>query len=153
MDIWNTDVIAKKLAEDKIDQKQKTMYYVVCFYLQVVGTVIPMFLLGYSYSINLFTATSYVVTMSVFHLGAFKVYRSCADHKKASVLDTLVVLGLPISIKIQIGYWLTYFLITYILNVIQASPYAWVVYGFITMPIMIWLQFHLIKRAVNKNYL
>ncbi|GAA0541496.1 hypothetical protein GCM10009098_06380 [Rheinheimera aquimaris] len=152
MDIWNTDVIATKLAKDEIDQKQKTVYYVACFYLQVIGTVMPMFLLGYSYSINLFTFASYVITVAVFHLGALKVYRACANHKKASVLDTLVVLGLPISIKIQIGYWLTYFFITYILNVIQASPYAWVIYGFITMPIMVWLQFQLIKRAVDKNY-
>jgi hypothetical protein len=152
MNIWNTDVIAAQLARNEIDQHQKTKYYIACFYLQVIGTILPMFLLGFSYSINLFTFLSYVVTISVFHLGVLKIYRACAVHKKASVLDTLVVLGLPISIKIQIGYWITYVLITSIFEAMQASTYIWVIYGFITMPLMMWLQFYLVKRAVDKNY-
>ncbi|WP_394388396.1 hypothetical protein [Shewanella woodyi] len=152
MNIWNTDVIATQLARDEIDQQQKTKYYIACFYLQVIGTVLPMFLLGLSYSINLFTFLSYIVTISVFHLGAFKVYRACAVHKKASVLDTLVVVGLPISIKVQIGYWITYVLITLMFEAMQASSYIWVIYGFITMPLIVWLQFYLVERTVDKNY-
>ncbi|MDR6984903.1 hypothetical protein J2X32_003558 [Rheinheimera pacifica] len=152
MNIWNTDVIATQLARDEIGQHQKTKYYIGSFYLQVVGTVLPMFLLGLSYSISLFNFVSYVVTLAAFHLGALKIFRACAFHKKASVLDTLVVVGLPICIKIQLGYWSVYVLLTFVFQVIQVSVYAWVIYGFISMPIIVWLQFYFLERAVNKNY-
>lgn len=152
MNIWNTDVLAKKLACDELDQNQKTKYYIACFYLQVVGTVLPMFLLGFSYSINVFTFASYLLTLILFHLGAMKVYRACANYKKASVLDTLVVLGLPICIKIQIVYWVTYFPITMLFNSTNSPVIIWVFYGFSAMPIMVWAQFYLIRRAVMRNY-
>ena len=152
MNIWNTDVIATQLANDEIDQYQKTKYYIGSFYLQVVGTVIPMFILGLSYTITLFTLLSFIATVAVFHVGAIKVFKACASFKKASALDTLVVLGLPVCIKIQIGYWVTYVLITSLLSATNGPMLLWVVYGFITMPIMVWLQFFLIRRAVVKNY-
>lgn len=152
MNIWNTDVLASQLANDEIDQYQKTKYYIGSFYLQVLGTVLPSFILGLSYSISLFTFASFVVTVAVFHLGAIKVFKACAFYKKASALDTLVVLGLPVCIKIQIGYWTTYILITNILNSMNSPLLLWVIYSFVTMPIMVWLQFFLIRRSVVKNY-
>ena len=108
MNIWNTDVLAFQLANDEIDQYQKTKYYIGSFYLQVIGTVLPMFILGLSYTINVFTLASFIVTVAVFHTGAINVFKGCAAFKKASALDTLVVLGLPVCIKIQIVYWATY---------------------------------------------
>ncbi|MEH8016744.1 hypothetical protein MN202_05850 [Rheinheimera muenzenbergensis] len=152
MHIWHTDVIAKKLARDEIDQRQKTKYFIALFYLQVFGTVLPMFLLGLTFSISLFTFASYVTTLFIYHLGAVKVYRACAVHKKASVLDTLVVISLPICLKIQLGYWASFVLLNWPMQAMQVSVYSWVIYGFITLPIMVWLQFHLIKRAVDNNY-
>lgn len=152
MNIWNTDVLASQLANDEIDQYQKTKYYIGSFYLQVIGTVLPIFILGLSYTITLVTFASFIVTSAVFHAGAIKVFQACASFKKASALDTLVVLGLPVCVKIHIGYWAAYVLITSLLNSMNGPMLLWVAYGFVTMPIMVWLQFFFIRRAVVKNY-
>jgi len=101
---------------DELGQYQKTKYYIGSFYLQVIGTVLPMFILGLSYTITLVTFASFIVTIAVFHAGAIKVFQACASFKKASALDTLVVLGLPVCVKIHIGYWAAYVLIASLLN-------------------------------------
>ena len=152
MNIWNTDVIATRLACDEIEQYEKTKYYIACFYLQVVFMVLPMFLLGLSYSITLFTFASFVTTTAVFHIGAIGVYKACAKYKKASVLDTLVVLSVPVSIKIQLVYWVTYVVIMKLFVAFDSPTYVWVLYGFTVMPVTVWVQFYLIKRAVEKNF-
>lgn len=152
MNIWNTDDIATRLARGEMNQHQMTKYYIACFYLQVIWSVLPMYILGYSYSINLFTFASFVIAVVVFHLGALNVYRACAYYQKASVLDTLVVLSLPVCIKVQLGYWATYFAISTFTQTMENPMYVWVLYTFFTMPVIIWLQFFLIRRAVHRNY-
>lgn len=152
MNIWNTNQLATDLACEALSQKQKVQYYVACFYLQIASTVLPMFFLGYSYYLNIVTFASFMVTLVVFHLGALRVYRACSGYKKASVLDTIVVLSLPVSIRVQIVYWLAYGIISILLAEQQSAAYIWLIYSFSAMPVMVWFQFYLIERAVNKNY-
>ena len=152
MNIWNTHQLAADLASEVLSQKQKAQYYIACFYLQIASTVLPMYFLGYSYYLNIVTFVSYVVTLAVFHMGAMSVYKACSDYKKAGVLDTIVVLTLPVSLKIQMVYWLSYALIAVLFAEQQSAAYVWLIYSFIAMPVMVWCQFYLIKEAVHQNY-
>ena len=111
-----------------------------------------MYLFGLSYSLDVITLASYVASLVVFHLGALKVYKACAHYQKAGVLDTVIVLSLPVCIKVHSVYWLVYAVVVYALTAAEANWYLWVIYSFSAMPIMVWFQFNLIRNAVVRNY-
>ena len=152
MNIWNTNQLAADLASEALSQQQKAQYYIACFYLQIASTVLPMYFLGYSFYLNIVTFASYVATLAVFHVGAMSVYKACSGYKKAGVLDTIVVLSLPVCLKIQLVYWLSYALIALLFAEQQSAAYVWLIYSFVAMPVMVWCQFYLIKKAVQQNY-
>ena len=103
MYFWDTDRLAALLAKEELGQGQKIRYYIACFYLQTASTVLPMYLFGLSYSLDVITLASYVASLVVFHLGALKVYKACAHYQKAGVLDTVIVLSLP-GLYTQLSY-------------------------------------------------
>lgn len=152
MYFWDTDRLAALLAKEELGQGQKIRYYIACFYLQTASTVLPMYLFGLSYSLDVITLASYVASLVVFHLGALKVYKACAHYQKAGVLDTVIVLSLPVCIKVHSVYWLVYAVVVYALTAAEGSWYLWVIYSFSAMPIMVWFQFNLIRNAVVRNY-
>lgn len=152
MYFWDTDRLAALLAKEELGQGQKIRYYIACFYLQTASTVLPMYLFGLSYSLDVITLASYVASLVVFHLGALKVYKACAHYQKAGVLDTVIVLSLPVCIKVHSVYWLVYAVVVYALTAVEGSWYLWVIYSFSAMPIMVWFQFNFIRNAVVRNY-
>ena len=152
MYFWDTDRLAALLAKEELGQGQKIRYYIACFYLQTASTVLPMYLFGLSYSLDVITLASYVASLVVFHLGALKVYKACAHYQMAGVLDTVIVLSLPVCIKVHAVYWFVYAVVVYALTAAEGSWYLWVIYSFSAMPIMVWFQFNLIRNAVVRNY-
>ncbi len=148
----DTDRLATLLAKDELDQSQKVRYYIACFYLQMASTVLPMYLFGLSYSLDVVTLASFIASLAVFHLGALNVYKACAQYQRAGVVDTLIVLSLPVGIKVHSLYWLAYAVIVYTLTAAEGGWYLWVIYSFSAMPIMVWFQFNLIRNAVVRNY-
>ena len=121
MYFWDTDRLAALLAKEELGQGQKIRYYIACFYLQTASTVLPMYLFGLSYSLDVITLASYVASLVVFHLGALKVYKACAHYQKAGVLDTVIVLSLPVCIKVHSVYWLVYAVVVYALTTAEGN--------------------------------
>ena len=153
MRIWNTSKLARELAEGSLSEWDKTKYYIAGSIVQILlATVVP-YLLGFGEStIDSFVVISHLVTAIIIYVGSMSVFKSCNKYKKAGFLETIIILNLPLSIKIELMYWVLFLSIAFYSAVTTSFGDYWYLFAYFVFPVKSIVFFILVKYHVDKAY-
>jgi len=148
MKFWDVDKVAQDLRDKVMSEWDKTKYYIATLFLQLILLSITGLLFGYG--ANSYTIIAFAVSALVSYFSIVSVYKSCEKNQEISVIEALIVIGFPATVKSQTAYWAVYVVLLsgYYSAFITASIFTWI---FIALtPAYYALFFSLVKQGVEK---
>ncbi len=148
MIVWNVNKLAVALRNKELSEWKKTQYYIATLFLQMLIAAISNYFFSWGGNISAVVATVIGILLSYFCIVG--VYQSCQKHEELSVLEALIVLGFPVSIKLQLFYWGAYLVMLWGYQASMISAEDFTLVFLLLMPVYIVMFFLLINHAINQ---
>jgi len=148
MKYWDIDEVAQDLKNKNLSEWEKTKYYIATLFLQLALLSITGLFFGYG--VNLYVVIGLAVSALISYFCIVNVYKSCEKSQGVSVIEALIVIGFPATVKSQTVYWAVYVVLLsgYNSAMITASTFTWI---FVALtPAYYVLFFSLVKQGVER---
>jgi hypothetical protein len=148
MKYWSTDGAALDLANNSLSEWQKAKYYIATLIIQLVSAVIIVLLVGTYVSFHL--VWSYAACALITYLYVVVIHKSCEANDNVSVIEALVVIGLPASIKAAVVYWASSLIVRIVYSAELLPNGIVIFFHFALTPMFYVLYFSLISGSIDR---
>lgn len=146
MIIWKIDLLASKLLNSELTEKEKIRYYLALIYLQILSTAIPAYLWGSK--IDTIGLLTYGISAAIATFMIMSIFCINAEIDGENLIERLVILGLPSFVRSTVAYWslyITFPVIYWITNSINLFN----IFAYLGAPFYYWIGFEFIRRTLN----
>lgn len=148
MIFWKIDLLANKLLNSELTEKDKIKYYIALMYLQILSVAIPGYLWGSKIDVK--GILTYGISAAIASVMITSIYYINAKIDGKNVIERLVIMGLPAFIKSTVIYWSLYIAFS-VLYWVTKSMNLFNIFSYLGTVFYYWIGFELIRRSLKKK--